>query len=151
MHTTGKTKLSLGRSLKEFFTLSASGAKSVLGFENGEELITMSFGRVHRNFIFQPDSNIYITNRRVAILAGNDLLNIWYEHIHDVAIRPSSLAETIYVMAKFDSIYITYRIKGVNYNLRYWCGNKVIGRAPTPDNKKTNEIFKFLLKAVKST
>lgn len=148
MHTSGTSKVSLGKGIKSFFRISKEDAGKLFQLEEDEKILQVSFGRIHKNFILQTDSNLYLTNKRLAILRGRTLITIWFEHVEDIILKPSSLAETLYMMGKFDSIVITYKAETKAESIRYWCSSGVIGTAPSPDNSKTKAVFNEIKKAI---
>jgi len=149
MHTTGTSKISLGKGIKSFLRISEKDAQQILQLEGDEQILLISFGRIHKSLIAQLDSNLYLTNKRVSILRGRTLTTIWFEHIENVALKPSSLPETMYVMGKFDSIVIQYKVGTNTETIRYWCSTGVIGGAPSPDNAKTKALFDRIKKMKK--
>lgn len=143
-HQSGSTRIKLGTAWKNALSISAGKAAEILELEEGESIQAISFARIIKNFVFHTESNLYVTNKRVAIQEGTWLTTIWGDDIVSVTLQESTLWETIYMMSKYSYVTIVYHAKEGDKTLKFWCSNGVIGSAPTPENDKTKEIFTFV-------
>ncbi|MDA1079795.1 MAG: hypothetical protein O2840_03880, partial [bacterium] len=103
--------------------------------------VAMSFGRLQKNLLIQLDTNIYVTNKRLAILDGNKLTTVWFTDLMTFKLVPSTLIESFMVLGKYDSLVFSYQSKDGIKSIRYWCSTRVIGGAASPKNETTKALF----------